>query len=366
MVKKKATQIKKKKWRKQLDDAPAIEAATQIYADKKAKANDALFTLDTVGDLSVQQKIKQYPDKFASVKKILPPTKTSIKQTEKYAKKPATKASNKSGSQMFDLWVNAEAQSRTVKSENAHIPAVLPPVNGVSYRPTEDAHNNILQRVIEEEVAKDVKSQETQQYLHNYKIIEEDVSVSESSDEEEEISEPKKNPRVDSSKKLTKTERNIQMRKKLHTLLRKKEAEERKALKLIDQAPRIAKELAKEEKIREQFRARKRQRDEEKLEDEKLGLLTPKVRLGNFHYHEPDTAAPISVSQNLRNLKVKGGGAEERLDMLIRRKMVDMSTGKPSRTKYLVKERLSGRESREKQKGAKKSEEMRKEGNLSI
>jgi predicted metal-dependent peptidase len=57
--------------------------------------------------------------------------------------------------------------------------------------------------------------------------------------------------------------------------------------------------------------------------------------MGKFRYKQPETVAALQPSDVLRKMTVKGSAVEERMDSLVRRKMVDLAKPRDPKKVYI-------------------------------
>ncbi|CAG9314823.1 unnamed protein product [Blepharisma stoltei] len=352
--------VKKIKLNKKKAEATSIENLQEETT--KPKIPKDLFMIDKKGDDSIQKKLApQYPEKFAKDKEIRSFTKGEKRRLEKL--KPS-KSKPQKEENLYDLW-NDDTQATAPETKKTHIPAVLAPHPGQSYLPSKEEHNDLLEKIIEEEENAEAKKQKVNEILNSYKVVDDLPSPVESEEEDDTPANFIKNPPV-KEKFLTNTEKNVKMRGKLKEKLKKIQADERKFKKQIDQLPQIMGEIKKEEKIRkqskEEFELQKRLREELEMRGEKA----PKIRMGKFRYELPETIGVVDLPSNLRKVSVKGNVTEDRFDSLIRRKMIDMDEGKPRKRQMVTKESRTGDTAKVMHEERKKKEEEKLTGNIAL
>ncbi|OMJ66969.1 hypothetical protein SteCoe_36006 [Stentor coeruleus] len=342
---------KKKLWRKTLSDSQSTKVAAEALKDQ-SKKKEELFSVDTLGN---EPGPVVYPDKFAKEKFPVSMSKADYWKLKQIPiKRP--RADN---SDMFDLWAD-EGEELQEKS-NSHIPAVIKPLPGLSYRPEKSDQEDIIQRVVEEEMIKEEEAKKHEEIINGYVVVENDPSPEQSEDETEANF---KNPPI-KIKNLTNTQKNIKKRNKLKEKLKKVLSIERKTQKQLEKIPQITKELERLEKKYQALREDDLLHKKLKVELEKTGEIVPKIRMGKFRYKKPETLANINPADNLRKMNVKGNVVEERLDSFIRRKMVDLY--KPKDKKLVVIKENSNNEREREYTAARMAKKNEKEsGNISL
>ena len=245
----------------------------------------------------------------------------------------------------------------------SHIPAVINPHPGQSYRPDKLHHEEILEKIVQEEEIKENDNAKHLEVLNSYRVIEEDHSPEESDDDDEPIN-FRKNPKI-VEKHLTNTEKNIKKRNILKEKQKKILAAERKAQKKIENVPQISQELERLDKKYEKLRGEKEIQKKAKIELEKTGEIVPKIRMGKFRYKKPETQASIQPSDTLRKVNIKGNNVEERMDSFIRRKMVDMYKPRDKKP-FTLKENSNNEKEREYTLNRLKQKLEKESGNISI
>ena len=332
----------------------AAEALRTLYS-----AND-MFTHDTKGETLAP--VEKYPTKFAPEKF----SKTLSRSDHFKLKNLPIKRPRADQSQVYDLWAeeNELGLSLTNDKNKSHIPAVISPHPGQSYRPDKVYHDDILDTVVVEELVKEEDNQKREEVLNSFRVIEEDVDVQESEDDEP--AEFIKNPRV-VEKHFTNTQKNIRIRNKLKEKLKKIMAKEKKTQKQLDKIPQIIKSLDSLDKNYKALREEEKNYKKLKIELEKTGEIVPRIRMGKFRYKKPETAANIEPSEALRKINNKANNVEERMDSFIRRKMVDLYKGNQKKF-VVIKDCYNTDQERheERLKEALKKEKEKETGNISL
>ena len=342
---------KKKLWRKALDDSQYTKAA--VDALKARSASTVLYTHDTLGENTAPEPI--YPEKFAREKFL-----QSISRSDHFKiKNLPIKRPRADNSEIFDMW---SGDGKGVAGQISHIPAVINPHPGQSYRPDKLYHEDILDRVVQEEQVKQNDSEKHVEVINSYRVIDEDHTPEESEDETP--AEFIRNPKV-VEKYMTNTQKNIKKRNQLKEKLKKIMASERKTQKQLDKIPQINQELERLDRKYTKLRGEKEIQKKIKVELEITGEIVPRIRMGKFRYKKPETQASIQLSDNLRRLEVKGNNVEERMDSFIRRKMVDMSKSKDKK-QFVIKDCSNNEKAIEFQLSRLKKQQEKDSGKISL
>jgi hypothetical protein len=316
---------KTKLWRKTLPDKESSRVAAEALKEKSRPAD--FFLEDRTGQ---KEEVPTYPEKFAKQK--FPPSKTPAEHF--LSKKLPVKRPRADQSEMFDLWEEDALGGAPVgKSyENSHIPAVIRPHPGQSYRPDSTFHSNILEKVAQEEAVKEQDEIRHQEIINGFKVVDYDPSPEQSEDETPAVF--VQNPPV-KVKYLTNTQKNVKKRNQLKEKLKRIISQDKKSQKQFEQIPIIMKQLdnlsRKYKSLREEEKARKKM----KIELEANGEIAPRIRMGKFRYKQPETVAALQPSDVLRKMTVKGSAVEERMDSLVRRKMVDLAKPRDPKKVYI-------------------------------
>ena len=316
---------KTKLWRKTLPDRESTKAAAEALKDISRDKNQ--FFEDRQGK---QDNVEIYPAKFAKEK-----FPQSFTRAEHFMqKKLPVKRPRADQSEVFDLWQEEGEGSFEKTYENAHIPAVIRPHPGQSYRPEAVSHEDVLDKVVEEEAVKEEDEKRLSQLLNGYQVLDYDPSPEQSEDEAP--PDFTHNPPV-KVKYLTNTEKNIKKRNLLKEKLKRIMADDKKSKKQFEQIPVISRQLDNLEKKYKSLREEEKLRKKMKIELEASGDIVPRIRMGKFRYKQPETVASVTTADNLRKMSVKGSVVEERMDSLVRRKMVDLATPRDAK-KVVIKE----------------------------
>jgi septum formation topological specificity factor MinE len=342
---------KKKLWRKTLVDMESTKVAAEAL--RALSLPKELYTHDVLGETLASDPV--YPEKFAKEKY---PSSLSRSDYFKIKNLPI-KRPRADQSEVFDMW---QEENEGSYHKPSHIPAVISPHPGQSYRPEKNYHQEILEKIVEEEQIKEIDEKKHNEVVNSFRVIDNDPSPVQSEDEIP--VEFAKNPRV-VEKYLTNTQRNIKMRNKLKEKLKKMLAVERKTQKQLDKIPQITKELERLQKKYKQIREAKKDYQKIKIELEKTGEMVPKIRMGKFRYKKPETQAIIEPSDNLRKLRVKGNNIDERMDSFIRRKMVDLYKPKDKKT-VVIKDCTGWDNAKELHEARLKQKLDRESGNLTL
>jgi hypothetical protein len=316
---------KKKLWRKTLPDKQSTKAAVEVMRSQRVSTD--LFTTDTVG--LVEKPKELYPSLFAKPKFPASMSKADFCRLKDLPiKRPRAEAG-----ETFDLWAE---DREAAPLEKSHIPAVLRPHPGTSYRPEALGHAQVLEKVAAEESRKEEDLKKHAEVVNSFRVVEEDSSPDLSAAEEEGETEFVKNRTV-VAKYLTNTQRNVKERNKLKEKMKKMMAKQKKEQMMFEKAPKILGELERMDEQYRELREEKELRKKMKIELESTGELAPRIRMGKFRYNQPETVASLTPTDSLRKLKVKGNAVEERVDSFIRRKMVDLATPRPAK-KVVIKD----------------------------
>ena len=316
---------KTKLWRKTLPDRESTKAAAEALKDKSRDKDE--YIEDRQGK---QDTVEIYPAKFAKAK-----YPQSFTKSEHFLlKKLPVKRPRADQTEVFDLWEEEGQGSFEKNYQNSHIPAVIKPHPGQSYRPEAVYHEDVLEKVVEEEAVKEEDEKRLNQVLHGYQVVENDPSPEQSEDDDSITN--TKNPPV-KVKYLTNTEKNIKKRNMLKEKLKRIMADDKKSKKQFEQIPIISRQLDNLEKKYKGIREEEKLQKKMKIELEASGDIAPKIRMGKFRYHQPETVVSLTPADNLRKMSVKGSVVEERMDSLVRRKMVDLATPRDAK-KVVIKE----------------------------
>lgn len=311
-------------WRKTIPDGESTKAAAEaLRARSTSKVG---YVEDTQGE----KKVEIYPEKFAPAK--YAPSKTKSEHFK--LKNLPVKRPRADQTEVFDLWDEEPSTTVSKKPEFSHIPAVINPHPGQSYRPEAVYHEDVLEKIVEEEYLKELDEKKHQEIINGYKVIENDPSPVESEDDE-----PinfRKNPTV-KVKYYTNTEKNIKDRNKLKEKLKRIIADDKRSQKKFEQIPIMLKQMENLTRKYKKLRGEEVVRKKMKIELETQGEIVPKIRMGKFRYKKPETVGQIEPSEVLRKMNVKGNSVEERFDSFIRRKMVDLATPKDAK-KVVIKD----------------------------
>jgi hypothetical protein len=364
MVKKKATQVKKKMWRRQIDTQPALKALKEDFAASLAQTLDdkSLFFTDSKGSERLKRKAGAYPTHFYT-----PNTRVSTEKVKpaKAASRP-TKGKTGKDTGVFDLW-DDEASSKP-KDAKSHIPAVLPPMAGQSYNPKDEDKERVLLRIVEEENAAVIAKEEQEKVLNSFTIVDKVALTPEQSEEEEEEG-YLQNPPVSAEKKLTEKQRRHRLLIKQTEKVSKSQAVQRKVGKQADQIPTMLKQLKAAGEVSRALKVKEAALKELERTEESFGLSAPKFRMGTFTYKAPLTDADLTgkSSEALRKIEVKGNLVESFFDSVTRRKLVDRDEGKPKRPgKEVMKNRWSGEVSNAMQEARKKRKLEEASGSIAL
>lgn len=311
-------------WRKTIPDAESTKASAEIIRAKST--SKASYTEDTQGE----KQAELYPKQFAPVKY----APSTTKSEHFLLKNLPVKRPRADQSELFDLWSEETPSSHTNKPEFSHIPAVINPHPGQSYRPEAVYHEDMLEKIVEEEHNKEQDEIKHQEVVNGYRVIENDPSPAESEDDEP-IS-FRKNPTV-KVKYYTNTEKNIKKRNQLKEKLKRIVASEKKSQKKFDQIPEMLKQMDNLNRKYKHLREEEGVRKKMKIELEAQGEIVPKIRMGKFRYKKPETVGDINPADVLRKMNVKGNLVEDRFDSFVRRKMVDLAKPKDPK-KVVIKE----------------------------
>jgi len=309
--------------------------------------NDNLFFEDKAG----KQDPTSYPTKFAKQKFPKPINKTQKNQINKLKHTQQPKAQEQA---VYDLW-EQEQEVPLREKPNQHIPAVIPPHPGQSYKPDSPSHKSLLEKVIDEEAKSEHQTHVYNMTVNNYKVVEEDPEPPDLEDPGE--TNFIQNPPV-KAKFLTNSEKNQKKRKVLKKKLEEEIKAKQEALQKIDQIRSIMKNLEKEEISQEIKKLQKELKKTETKELEAKGEKAPKIRNGKFCYKLPATTANLEVPGSLRQLTVKGNSAEERLDSLIRRRLIDVEEPEPKKQIKVKEYTPGGQEKKMHDSRAKKQNEL--------
>lgn len=338
-------------WRKTISDVQYTKNAVENL--KALSSTGPVYTHDVLGDVGKSD--SPYPEKFAKEK--FPAT---LSRSDHFKiKNLPVKRPRADQSQIFDMW---EEENEGKNTEYSHIPSVINPHPGQSYRPDKLHHEDILEDIIKEEQVKETDIDKHEQVLNSYRVIEEDHSPVESEDDE-----PGNfltNRRV-VEKYMTNTQKNVKKRNQLKEKLKKILSAERKTQKQIEKIPHITQELERLDKKYLKLREEKNINQQIKIELEKTGEIVPKIRMGKFRYKKPESQASINPSDSLRKMAVKGNSVEERMDSFIRRQMVDLYKSKDKK-KVVVKDCSNNERAIEFQLARAKKQAERETGNIAL
>mmetsp|Transcript_13423 Transcript_13423/g.25261 ORF Transcript_13423/g.25261 Transcript_13423/m.25261 type:complete len:363 (+) Transcript_13423:1278-2366(+) len=359
MVKKKATQVKKKVWRRQIDSKPALEVIKEGTATAAAQTLDdkSLFFTDTVGDERLKRKVANYPAKFYT------PKERVAKQKLKKVPGPQAKREK---TEVYDIW-GEEEQRKKSTIPNSHIPAILPPLAGQSYNPKDEDRERVLLKVAAEEQDDIADTEHADKVLHGFTIVDEVQRTPEESENEDE-GDYLHNPPV-AEKKLTEKQRKRMMLLKLTEKMSKKEALERRKGKQYDQIPSMISQLKAAAEVKRKLKEKDEALKALTKDEQAKGLAAPKFRMGTFSYKAPLTEADLSGTSKeaLRKVEVKGNLVETFFDSVTRRKLVDRDEGRPKRpNKEVMKNRLTGGVSAAMQEARKKRKLEEASGSIAL
>ncbi|KAL1925528.1 uncharacterized protein VTP21DRAFT_411 [Calcarisporiella thermophila] len=357
------------------------------------KDNSQLFMIDVAGDEKIKSKLaKEKPLRIdeilaqrsavpAVTARVVPKQKKNKKKSASTEKKdaPAKSISNETNTtnaaqknenekrpRIYDIWgengkdsnedtlpvskkQKVKAPATLVKMKNIaaeHIPAVRPALPGASYNPSMEDHQNLLLQAHEVEVKKhELKEKLEAKYGHlSNEVKSKGFDIQDMLDEEEEEEDDKEEVEEEGNgdegseqkkeaKRLTKKERNKQLRRAMQEKEEQKRQLDRRLKSELDQVQDISTKIEEEDKIRQQKLYERALKTEEK---KKRGHK----KLGKYKVQE----APIDVqlqeelSESLRGLKPEGNLFKERFLSLQERNLIEPRVPVKPRRKFKLKE----------------------------